>query len=217
MTSVLIGGSACQRMAIMVLITGASVRHLINAEGEEFGKSTNELLMTLQTPPRARAEIMTIKHLIFPMSDSVAFICLNLHVSSCILLSLDLPLYSRLPVSYSSSIHVLSSVCEEQRTMSSGRWRGLLRVSVIFGRDISTAGLNVWCQPIYHPATREGKTEGCKTGCKEWDLKEDEGREKRNCFFQSKVAFVMYSIFQKRFGYSPLNIFLKQYIDFRQL
>lgn len=33
MTSVLIGRSMCQRMTIMVLITGASMRHQMNAEG----------------------------------------------------------------------------------------------------------------------------------------------------------------------------------------
>lgn len=29
---------------------------------------------------------------------------------------------------------------------------------MIFGFDISIAGLNVWCQPIYYPLTGERKT-----------------------------------------------------------
>lgn len=75
MTGGLISRSMCQRMTIIVLITRASMRHLINAEGEGCGKSTNELLMMTDPSESEGEEITVIKHLIFLMSDSVAFVC----------------------------------------------------------------------------------------------------------------------------------------------
>lgn len=111
-----------------------------------------------------REEITIIKHLIFLMSD-----CLHpsLPVSTCTLLlslrsasqvALPHPLYF-LPLRPSSLLYPCLVLCVWRTKKDAVRWamRGLLRVSVIFGCDISIPGLNVWCQPIYYPLTGERK------------------------------------------------------------
>lgn len=156
MTSGLISRSVCQRMTIIVLITRASMRHLINAEGEGCGKSTNELLMMMDPSESEGEEITVIKHLIFLMSDSVAFVCPSLSppVSS----SWKISLRSSYPPLCSPFLYLCLVLCV-WRTKKDHRWamRGLLRVSVIFGCDIFITSLNVLCQPIYYLATGEEK------------------------------------------------------------
>ena len=96
-----------------------------------------------------------------PDLSDVGFCCLHLSYSLHLFLFFSLLDLSLLLSSiFGLLFRVCSSVCEEQRkTLSGGRWRGLLRVSVIFGCDISIAGLNVWCQPIYYLVTGEKKTQ----------------------------------------------------------
>lgn len=168
----------------------------------------NKLAFNDATEPSesVREEITIIKHLFFLTSDSVAFICLPLHLHlyplPFFLISLRC-FFPPLFLSFFLLFRVLSSLCEEQRrTLSSGWWRGLLRVSVIFGCDISIAGLNVWCQPIYYPVTRERRiqryTQATKNGT--W-RRMKEGR-KGDLFSLSKVYIQIYSFSSRNTIYS---------------
>lgn len=155
MKSVLIGRSIFKGMTIIVLITGASTRHVINAEeGGVWRKNKWAFNDAVDPSERQREQITIIKHLIlllphahlFPPASCFSSLKTSQTFSSSTLLLSFHPCSLNL---------FLACVWRTKKDDVQRAMRGLPGISVIFGCDISIAALNVWCQPIHYPAPRD--------------------------------------------------------------